>query len=669
MYTVERGNCRLGATVEYDGVNFAIFSKNGEAAVLNIFEREEDDLPVFSYYLDEKKNRTGDIWHVYLKNAEPGLFYTWNIGGIFDEMEGHRFDIGNHLLDPYGKVYTPKIGERFQKSVVIDESFLKRDIERPGYSVEDTIIYEMHISLFTKNGNSGVTFPGTYRGVEEKIPYLKELGITAVEFLPVCEFDDYAFGVNPVTGEKLKNVWGYNSLGFFALTSKYFSGEPDLENRYEKQLLEFKNLVDKLHENGIEVILDVVYNHTAEGNENGPTLNFKGIDNTIFYILENDKKYYSNYSGTGNTVNCNHPAVKNMILDSLRYWYTVIGVDGFRFDLGAILGRNGKGHWLGGENSLLNDIAKDPILADAKFTAEAWDAAGGYFLTEFPENFGIWNGKYRDAVRGFIRGDEGKVGEIVQRVMGSPDLFKYNGKRPVNSVNFITAHDGFTMWDLVAYDCKNNIANGECNRDGEHHNNSWNHGYEGETENRKIIELRKRQMKNMAVFLMVSQGIPMLLMGDEMAKTQTGNNNAYCQDSELNWLDWERAESFRDIFSFFRDMIRFRKEHKSLRQPEYRSRDGEISVHGIKPFAPDMSHDSHTIAFMFEYEKTPEIYVAFNAYYKSLEFELPKIHGKKWYLVADTAIPGEESFLKERVPLGDEFYKLAARSSIIAMAY
>lgn len=667
MYIVERGRCKLGATVEYEGVNFAVFSKNGDSAILNIFEKEEDENPVFSYYLDRKTDRTGDIWHVFLKNAESGLFYTWNIGGTFDENEGHRFDLGNHLLDPYGKGYTPKKGEKFQKSVVIDDSFLKRDIERPAYSPEDTVIYEMHIALFTKNRNSGVTFPGTYKGVEEKIGYLKELGITAVEFLPVYEFDDYAFGKNPETGEPLKNVWGYNSLGFFALTSKYFSGNPELESKYEKQLHEFKELVDKFHENGIEVILDVVYNHTAEGNEKGPVLNFKGMDNTVFYILENDKRYYSNYSGTGNTLNCNHPVVKSMILESLRYWYAEIGVDGFRFDLGAILGRNSRGQWLGGENSLLNEISKDPILAQAKFTAEAWDAAGGYFLTEFPENFGVWNGKYRDAIRGFIRGDEGMVGEVIQRVMGSPDLFKHWGKKPINSVNFITAHDGFTMWDLVSYDEKNNIANGECNRDGENHNCSWNHGIEGETENPKVIDLRKRQMKNMAVFLLISQGIPMLLMGDEMCKTQLGNNNAYCQDSELNWLDWERAEKFRDIFNFFKKMIAFRKKQGALRQSEYRSRDGEISLHGIKPFSPDMSHDSHTVAFMFEYKKNPEIYVAFNAYYKPLEFELPKIHEKEWYLVADTAIPGE-SFLEEMKLLENGKYILKGRSSIIAIA-
>ncbi|MGL5542002.1 MAG: glycogen debranching protein, partial [Fusobacteriaceae bacterium] len=667
MYSTERGRCRLGAHVTCDGVNFGIFSKNGDTVVLNIFEEEMDENPSFSYRLDPQKNRTGDIWHVLLKKMGSGIFYTWNIGGEEDELKGHKFISQLHIIDPYAKGITSYGNSNIQKAVVVDDSFLQREIKRPGTELEDTIVYEMHVSLFTKNSNGKSDFPGTFRGVHEKIGYLKELGITAVEFMPVFEYDDFAVGTNPITGEKLKNIWGYNPIGFFALTSRYFSGQMQGDSFYESNLLEFKELVDALHENGIEVILDVVYNHTAEGNDKGPILNFKGMDNTVFYLLENNKKYYSNYSGTGNTLNCNHPVVKNMIIDSLHYWYGEVGVDGFRFDLGAILGRGEKGQWLGSENSLLNDIARDSVLARAKFFTEPWDASGGYFMGDFPENWCVWNGKFRDCIRSFVRGDEGQVNELIQRVLGSPDLFRYSGKKPKNSLNFITAHDGFTMWDLVSYNYKHNLANGEENRDGESHNSSWNNGFEGECTNEIINSLRKKQMKNLITLLMISRGVPMILMGDELGKTQKGNNNTYCQDNDLNWLDWERGKKFEDIGKFYREFIKFRKENRGLRQSEYRSRDGEISLHGIRSFQPDINHDSHSIGFMFEYEGEEEIYVAFNSYYKPLKFELPKIHEKEWKLIMDTSVQGE-SFLKNEKTLEENRILLEQRSCIIAVA-
>lgn len=667
MYDTEKGRCKLGAHVNYEGVNFGIFSKNADGVILNIFEKEKDENPIFRYKLSSQINKTGDIWHVLVKKMESGLFYTWNLEGSEDEFQGHRFTPQAHIIDPYAKGITSYGTSNIQKGVIIDDGFLQRNIVRPGTKIEDSIVYEMHVSLFTKNPNAHSSFPGSFKGVQEKIEYLKNLGVTAVEFMPVFEYDDFAVGHNPLTGEKLKNVWGYNSIGFFALTNKYFSGNIIGDNPYESNLLEFKELVDALHENGIEVVLDVVYNHTAEGNENGPVLNFKGMDNTIFYMLENNKKYYANYSGTGNTLNCNHPIVKNMIIDSLRYWYSEVGVDGFRFDLGAILGRDEKGHWLGGENSLLNDIAKDMVLSGAKFFTEPWDAAGGYFISDFPENWCVWNGKFRDCMRSFIRGDEGRVNEVAQRVLGSPDLFKFSGKTPKNSLNFITAHDGFTIWDLVSYNYKHNLENGENNRDGDNHNNSWNNGYEGESGNRIINNMRKKQIKNLVTLLMISQGIPMLLMGDEIGKTQRGNNNAYCQDSEINWLDWERGENFQDIKEFYRKIIEFRKKNRGLRQKEYRSKDGEISLHGIKPFQPDMGYDSHSIGFMFEYDREDEIYVAFNTYYKPLKFELPKIHEKEWELILDTSIEGD-SFLENRKLIEDNKILLEQRSCIIAVA-
>ncbi|MGL4980415.1 MAG: glycogen debranching protein, partial [Fusobacteriaceae bacterium] len=641
-----------------EGVNFGIFSKNCESVTLNIFENEKDKNPIFSYKLDSKKNKTGDIWHILIKKLKNNFFYTWNISGEYD---------GFHIIDPYAKAVTAYGSSNVQKAVVVDDSFLQRDIIRPETEIEDSIIYEMHISLFTKNKNAKSNFSGSFKALYEKIDYLKDLGVTAVEFMPVFEYDDFALGYNPTTGEKLKNVWGYNPISFFALTTRYFSGEMELENLYESNILEFRKLVDDLHENGIEVILDVVYNHTAEGNEKGTILNLKGMDNSVFYILENDKKSYANYSGTGNTLNCNHPVVKTMVIDSLRYWYSEVGVDGFRFDLGAILGRNSRGEWLGGENSLLNDIAQDGILSKAKFFTEPWDAAGGYFMGEFPKNWCVWNGKFRDCIRSFVRGDEGQINELIQRVLGSSDIFRYSGKKPKNSLNFITAHDGFTIWDLVSYNYKHNLENGEDNRDGENRNNSWNNGLEGETLDKKINNLRKRQIKNLITLLMISRGVPMMLMGDELGKTQRGNNNTYCQDNELNWIDWERAENFQDIKTFYKDMINFRKENTGLRQKDYRSREGEISIHGIKPFQPDVSYDSHSIGFMFEHEGEDDIYVAFNSYYKPLKFELPKIHDKKWELIMDTAIDGD-SFQERKIILEGDTVTLKQRSSIIAVS-
>ncbi|MGL4687643.1 MAG: glycogen debranching protein, partial [Fusobacteriaceae bacterium] len=546
--------------------------------------------------------------------------------------------------------------------------FLNREIKRPNILLEDTIIYEMHTSLFTKSPTSKVKFPGSYKGIMEKIEYLKKLGITTVEILPVFEFDDFVVGKSLETKESLKNVWGYNPIGFFAVTSKYYSERNNLKGRYEEPLKEFKELVDLLHKNGIEVVLDVVYNHTAEGNEKGETFNFKEMDKEIFYLLNKKTGEYLNYSGTGNTMNCNHPVVKSMIIDSLRYWYDKVGVDGFRFDLGAIMGRGETGEWLGAKNSLLNDISNDIILSKAKIMTEPWDAGNGYFMDEFPENWSVWNGKFRDSTRKFVKGDSGVINELVQRVTGSFDIFKNSGKSSLNSLNFITAHDGFTMFDLVSYNKKNNIENGENNRDGENNNNSWNHGLEGETSCEKVNKLRIKQMKNLMTLLLVSRGIPMILMGDELGKTQNGNNNCYCQDNEVNWLDWKRAEKYSEITYFFRKMIKFRKIHKGLKEKKHYTRLGEVTIHGVKARTPDLSYESHSIAFMFEYEKNAEIYVAFNSYFENLVFELPVIHGKEWHLVSDTEKQGRESFLEKTVVISDGKYNVSGRSSAIFIA-
>ncbi|MGL6169913.1 MAG: glycogen debranching protein [Fusobacteriaceae bacterium] len=662
MNRMLKGEALLGANVKSEGINFGIYSKNGTGVVLNIFKDELENEPIQSYKLIPEHNRTGDIWHCFIPSLSGEVFYTWKIDGPSNFSKGHRFNKEVHLLDPYAKIYTENKNGVIRKAVALDTSFLEEEVKRLNHSIGDMIVYEMHVSLFTKSKTCKIKNKGTYAGLIENIEHLKKLGVTTVELLPIQEFDETSAGKNPITEEKLTNVWGYNTIGFFATSSKYSS----FSNSYKEKLKEFRKMVDSFHKAGIEVILDVVYNHTAEGNENGPVLNFKGMDNTIFYILEKNKTYYTNYSGTGNTLNCNHPAVKTMILDSLRYWYSMMGVDGFRFDLGTILGRGSNGEWLK-EHNLLQDIAEDPILSRAKFFTEPWDASGGYYPKEFPKNFSVWNDKFRDVVRGFIKGDSGMVGELVKRVGGSPDIF--NGeKNSSNSLNFITAHDGFTMWDLVSYNQKNNIANGENNRDGENNNRSWNHGLEGPTSCSRIFDLRKKQIKNMINILILSKGIPMILMGDEIGKTQLGNNNTYCQDNEMNYLNWDRENEFEDINFYFSELIKFRKIHKSLKRSESIGQENKITIHGIKSEFPDLSYYSHSIGFMFQYDKNAEIYAGFNSYHQPLDFELPTIHGKEWHLVSDTSRKGKKSFLEETEIICDGKYTIESRSSIIAIA-
>lgn len=670
-----------GATVLDNGVNFGIFSRNASRMTLEIFQRAEDNEPIYTYDLDPKINRCGDTWHVYLKGLKEGYFYTWRAEGPYCPYRGHRFDYSKRLLDPYARAVTPRYlcSKTFIKNLIVSERrFLNWDDDiKPRVPLKSSIIYEMHVKLFTKNPNSGVKDPGTYKGVMEKICYLKELGITAVELLPIFIYDgEYNYTINPETGEKLHNVWGYNPIGFFSPTPRY-SRQESLSAFYGGHILEFRELVRMFHQAGMEVILDVVYNHTEEGNEEGETICFKGLDNSIYYLLpEKAKQNYCNYSGTGNTINTSHAVVKELIIDSLRYWYSIMNVDGFRFDLAAILGRDSTGKWIG-DLSLLKDIADDSIISGAKLIAEGWDAAGGYFLGEFPTGWAEWNGKFRDTVRKFIKGDGGQIRDLATRIVGSPDLFVKNKRRPYSGINFVTAHDGFTMWDLVSYNDKHNLSNGENNMDGTNENYSWNHGVEGETEDLEIIKLRKRQIKNMMVILFVSQGVPMLLMGDEMGKTQNGNNNAYCQDNLTNYLDWERKEKFEDIHSFVKSMIKFRKNHKALERGQFFTdkdldQDGypDISWHGVKVGEPDWGDSSRSLAFMIDggdlLEGNPDndIYIALNSYHEDLEFELPYIPGKTWYRVVDTS-DEENSFSEQPQKIEQKKYLVGARSSII----
>lgn len=664
-----------GAVVMGNGVNFGVYARHAEEMSLEIYREASDETPMYTYDLDRSYNRTGDTWHIYIEGLKPGYYYGWRAHGPYDLREGHRYDRGKLLLDPYAMVITPKVSGKIpRKGVILDTSNFHIGKEfRPERGFEDSVIYEMHVRLFTMNPNSQVEERGTYRGLMEKIDHLKDLGVTAVELLPVFEFDETdILGVNPLTGERLKNVWGYNPIGFYAPTSNYMSGDKELGAVVGEQVLQFKELVMALHEADIEVILDVVFNHTGEGNEKGPTLSFKGLDNRVYYMLEENKMYYANYSGTGNTLNCSHAVVKELIIDCLRYWYGKMDVDGFRFDLAAILGRDSEGRWIG-DVSILKDIAQDSILSGAKLIAEGWDAAGGYFLGSFPKGWAEWNGKFRDTVRKFIKGDPGQVSDLATRIVGSPDLFS-NRRDPSHSINFVTAHDGFTMWDLVSYNEKQNHANGERNMDGEVHNNSWNHGIEGETEDKEVIRLRKQQIKNFIVILMISQGVPMILMGDEMGKTQRGNNNAYCQDNDLNWLDWSRMDANRDIYDFMKRMIAFRKENPSLKRKHFFTgidSGGDISWHGIGAGKPDWSRDSKSLAFMIRGSRGNEnserdIYVVLNAYHADLEFQLPKVEGKRWYRVVDTG--SQDDFLDIPVSVESKGYIVKARSSIVLIS-
>jgi glycogen operon protein len=540
------------------------------------------------------------------------------------------------------------------------------------------VIYEMHVRGFTQHASSGVKHPGSFAGIREKIPYLQELGVNCIELMPIFEFDEFENSrTHPETGELLLNYWGYSQVGFFAPKAGYAA-----TGKFSMQADELKALVQDLHKNGIEVFLDVVFNHTAEGNENGPTISFRGIDNQTYYMLT-PEGYYFNFSGTGNTLNCNNPIVRNMVLDCLRYWAAEYHIDGFRFDLASILGRDPWGAPLSNP-PLLENLAFDPILAKCKLIAEAWDAGGLYQVGSFPAygRWAEWNGKYRDAVRKFLKGDMGLVGEMAQRIQGSPDLYWWRG--PTASINFITAHDGFTLADLVAYNQKHNEANGENNNDGSNDNDSWNCGWEGPTDDAEINALRCRQIKNAVAMLMVSQGVPMIVMGDEIARTQGGNNNAYCHDSELSWMDWTLLKSHADLFRFVKHCFAFRKAHPVLRNRTHlRNQDyvgsgyPDISWHGVRAWQPDWSGTSRILAFMLcgkhaNNGKTQDnyIYVAMNMHWEAHLFDLPGLpQGMQWHVFVNTiAIPPEDISEPGREPwLKDQQQFLVGSRSVVIL--
>jgi len=663
----------LGAHFTRNGIKFSIFSRNSTAVSLILFESDRPDANYVEIPLDEEINKTGDIWHILVEGLKEEQLYGYKIDGPCRPELGHRFNKHKLLIDPYARAITGRKVWDFQKALGydpdspdVDLSFSASDNasempkcialyssgdERPGHTnlaERDYIIYELHVKGFTFHESSKVKCRGTFKGLTEKIPYLKDLGITAVELMPVQEFneDDNA-NCNPLTGGRLKNFWGYNTVAFFAPKGSYSSS-----GCMGEQVAEFKEMVRAFHDAGIHVILDVVFNHTAEGDEIGPTISFRGIDNSIYYILDDDKRLYQNFSGCGNTFNCNHPLVRNFILDNLRYWVIDMKVDGFRFDLASIMGRDQKGDIMSNP-PLIETIGEDPILRNTKIIAEAWDAAGAYQVGKFPGRWAEWNGKYRDDVRKFWRGDEDSVGNFATRISGSSDLYEKSGKGPLESINFITCHDGFTLNDLVSYEHKHNLNNGEDNLDGETNNLSSNWGTEGPDTNESIAEIRLRIIKNFIATLFLSQGIPMLLAGDEFRRTQNGNNNAYCQDNEIGWVDWNLTEINKNIHRFTREMIRFRKEHPILRKEGFFTgaaapgkKNPDLTWHGCTINEPEWGPDSHSIAMLIngEYAENAgagteaDLYIIFNASRTSRDYSLPEPpSGRRWRVAVDTS--------------------------------
>jgi isoamylase len=642
----------LGATVRPGGVNFSVFSKHATLIELLLFDDGNATQPARVIPLHADKHHTYHYWHVFVPGLQPGQVYAYRAHGAFAPKRGCRFDGSKVLLDPYGlAVAVPDKYDRWaaarpgdnaavaMKSVVADPDRYDWEGDRPlRRPTAETVIYELHVGGFTRHPSSGVapSRRGTYAGLIEKIPYLKDLGVTAVQLLPVFQFDAQDAPPGRV------NYWGYQPVSFFAPHHAYSSRTAPLA-----VLDEFRDMVKALHRAGLEIILDVVFNHTAEGRSDGPTLSYRGLADDFYYILEKDKSRYADYSGCGNTLNANQSIVRRLIQDSLRYWVTHMHVDGFRFDLASILSRDEDGRPLPNP-PVLWDIESDPLLAGTKLIAEAWDAAGLYQVGSFVgDTWQEWNGQFRDDVRRFLRGDNGLVSRLATRMLGSPDIYSHKEREPEQSINFVTCHDGFTLNDLVSYNHKHNEANGEDNRDGANDNLSWNCGAEGPTDDPSIEALRNRQVKNFFAVELLSVGTPMLLMGDEVRRTQRGNNNAYCQDSDLSWFDWNLLERHGDIQRFVKALNAFRQRRDvlvegaglSLNQLLRRAR---IDWHGVRLGRPDWSDHSHSLAFTIETLRVRFLlHGMVNAYWEPLTFELPRVAtepGQAWRRCIDTAL-------------------------------
>jgi glycogen operon protein len=652
----------LGATPTPDGVNFAVFSQHAASVTLLLFEKESA-MPAAELRLDPEINRTGHIWHILVIGMNSTLGYAYRCQGLYDPRgKGHWFDETKILLDPCalalegGEVWGGNRDGTFHRRCRVAVDDFDWEDDRPlRLPMKDSIIYELHVRGYTVDASSGVAHPGTYRGLMEKIPYIQSLGVTAVELMPVFEFNESENDrINPKTGERLKNFWGYNPLGFFAPKAAYASNGSD-----GNQVREFKEMVKAFHRAGLEVILDVVFNHTAEGDAEGPVISFRGLDNTVYYILDPETREYADLTGCGNTLNCNHPVVQTLILDCLRHWVVEMHVDGFRFDLAPILGRGPRGTPLKGP-SLIHAIEQDPVLARTKLIAEAWDG-GGNQVGKFPGRWAEWNAFYRDDVRRFLRGDEGMVSSVATRIAGSSDLYQSGERRPSNSINYVTCHDGFTLYDQFSYNEKHNEENGENNRDGSDHSFSSNSGVEGPSDRREVKRLRLRRMKTAFALLMVSQGVPMVLAGDEFCRTQRGNNNPYCQDNDISWVNWRLTEEHADLLRFFRKIVSLRRRHAVFRRAEFLTgadRNGDdlpdLCWHGLEAGKPDWSQEAKVLAFTLDgselgkSEKDDDFLVIFNEDRKEQRFEIPRPRkGTAWFRIVDTGRPSPGDILEE----------------------
>lgn len=642
-----------GALLHDSGVQFVLFSRNATGIRLLLYDRVEDLEPREVIDFDRKTDRWGNIWSIFVPGIGPGQLYHFQADGPFDPARGLRFNSNARLIDPYAKALAGNFQPandriiRPPKCVVVDDYFDWAGDRHLQRHMSESVIYELHVRGFTQHSSSGVTHPGSYLGVIEKIPYLKSLGVTAVELMPIHEFPTNEFDGSPA---KRVNYWGYDPLAFFAPHRGYAaSAAPG------SQVRELKQMVKSLHAAGIEVILDVVFNHTCEGNELGPTLSFKGLENSVYYMLEADQRFYKNYSGCGNTINGNHPVVREMIFHCLRHWVHNFHIDGFRFDLASILSRDRSGSLMPNP-PLVEAIGEDPLLADTKIIAEAWDAAGAYQVGSFGDDrWAEWNGRYRDDVRRYWRGDSGMHGALATRLSGSSDLYQPGGRTPLSSINFICSHDGFPLNDLVTFRDKHNIENGELNRDGENNNFSENYGTEGPSNDPKLESLRSRQIRNFLATLMLSQGIPMLPAGDECRRSQKGNNNAYCQDNEISWFDWRLVEQHADIVRFCRELIRFRHLQPTVRRQHFltgkmngRSHLPDVSWFNSAGHPVDWHAAQSAIAFLLSAPPASEdqellgrdVFAMLNPTRDPLSFQIPPfLAAKQWQLFIDTAQP------------------------------
>jgi isoamylase len=681
---LERRSAAPGATLSPDGVNFSVYSRNATGIELLFFDRPDDPRPSRTIRFDAGANRTYHYWHLFVPGVEAGQIYGYRADGPYEPASGHRFDRGKVLLDPYGRgVVVPSGYSResarregdnaptAMKSVVVDTQTYDWEGDAPLMRpASQTIVYEMHVRGFTRHPSSGLgeQTRGTFAGLIERIPYLRALGVTAVELLPVFQFD--AQDCPP----GLVNYWGYAPTSFFAPHQAYSSRRDPLG-----PIDEFRDMVKALHRAGIEVILDVVFNHTAESDHTGPTLSFRGLDNEAYYILQADRSRYADFTGTGNTLNTNHPIVRRMIVDSLRYWVGEMHVDGFRFDLASILTRDSSGSVMANP-PVLWDIESDPMLAGTKMFAEAWDAAGLYQVGSFGgDSWREWNGRFRDDVRSFIRGDADTVTRIADRLIGSPEIFGHENGDDERSLNFVTCHDGFTLNDLVSYEQKHNEANGEHNADGTNDNRSWNCGGEGPTDDPAIERVRNRQVKNVLTVNLLALGIPLILMGDEIRRTQRGNNNAYCHDDELSWFDWTLLEKQADVQRFVR-MLCSRRHLRGADAERRRVplnqmlREAKIAWHGVKVGEPDWSPQSHSLAMLAALEERGvAVYVILNAYWEPLEFALPPVPQQangSWRRWIDTSLDSPFDIVEwDMTPSVDRLtYDVGPRSVVVLIA-